>query len=118
VNNSLMVFKLAFNLQYGGWYADVDYLFIHDIANLTNVLQGISSHKGKFWWLTNSIFNFGTRNNPLVLKYLEEVGKNFTGDVRTEIGPLFLTKIFRMHCNISDGFNLAQFSQGKLLLAH
>ena len=97
--------------QYGGWYADVDYVIINSLKDLKNVFSSVGAHKQtKNLWLTNSVFNMEHPENRIARFYLERVKENFKGVQRTEIGPMFLTETFRMFCNLTNDFQFSTMS--------
>ena len=43
-------------VQFGGWYADVDYVFLKSMRHVHSVVVGTSSDANRNrWWLTNSM---------------------------------------------------------------
>ena len=43
-------------LQFGGWYADIDFVFIKPMSDLHNVVVGVSGQGNpKWWWLCNGV---------------------------------------------------------------
>ena len=90
--------------QYGGWYADLDFVFLRSLSSLDVhcVLASTASspRKGSLRHLTNAIFHL-RKGHPLLGAYLETFRNKFKGQGRTEVGPMTLTETVRKLCNIS-----------------
>lgn len=53
--------------------------------------------------------HFQRPNHPFLQAFLQKIKTNFTGDARTQIGPIFFTKHFREMCQLSPKAALAKY---------
>lgn len=104
------ILRIAFLYKFGGFYADLDYVFVKPVERALkkgrNAVFVTGYEKEKSLRATNSIMVFSQTRHPLLEGYMKLMDKKFTGKNRIEIGPKLFTQAIRNLCNASNEFDL------------
>ena len=120
--------RVVFLYKYGGWYADVDYIFMRSLNENRNVkknpnpaflrpnfiaLNGFKRQTSNYR-ATNSIMKFSEPKNPFLNYYLQKINETFRGRKRTELGPTNMAKWLKQFCDLWPHFQLKKLGEGRM----
>ncbi|XP_059099194.1 alpha-1,4-N-acetylglucosaminyltransferase-like [Tigriopus californicus] len=92
--------RLAYLYNYGGWYGDLDFIYLRSLAKENgSILAATGGKSNASYFLTNAAMKM-ERRHPFLLEYMEDSVRAFRGQARAEMGPNTLTSSLKRYCNI------------------